>query len=161
MFLCELMSPRPYQDCLNSALRLLARRDHSCLELSRKLQQRGFDKDQIQPTIDKCLLFNYLDDEKFAQLYTLQLQRRGYGPRRIRQMLSAKGIAPHLIADTLQRNCDESKECEDCRTVLAKKLKALSCEQHEVIPKARLFRFLSGRGFSPATIRQILDDALS
>jgi regulatory protein len=161
MFLCELMSLRPYQNCLNAALRLLARRDHSCMELIRKLKQRGFGSEHIQPAIAECRRLNYLDDDKFAHLYTLQLQHRGYGPRRIRQMLAGKGIVPQLISDTLNRNCHETKELSDCHAALIKKLKALCNEPKDGVPKGRLYRFLTGRGFSPAIIRRTLDDVLS
>ena len=155
------MNTRAYQACFNTAIRLLTRRDHSCRELERKLSQRQYQQDHIQPTIAECLRLNYLDDEKFAQQYTRQLQRRGYGQRRIQQMLAAKGVARQLISEALSMNCSENKELQNCREVMEKKLKAHSTRSEGEVPTEKLQRFLSGRGFSPAIIRKIMNDALS
>lgn len=155
------MSQRPYQDCLNTAIRLLTRRDHSCKELERKLKQRKFQIEHIQPTLDECRRLNYLNDEKFADLYVGELQRKGYGPRRIQQMLADKGVAWQLISKSLCINYPEKKELKTCRDVLKKKLKILGPGRSGKTPDERLHRFLSGRGFSPAIIRKAIADDLS
>lgn len=155
------MNTRAYQACFNTAIRLLTHRDHSCRELERKLSQRQYQQNHIQPTIAECRRLNYLDDEKFAQQYTGQLQRRGYGQRRIQQMLAAKGVARRLISEAVIKNCSEKKELQTCRKVLEKKLKAHGTRSREGLPTEKLQRFLSGRGFSPAIIRKIMNDVLS
>jgi regulatory protein len=148
------------RDCFSTALRLLARRDHSCSELSGKLADRGFSRDQIQWVVDRCLRFHYLDDERFAAAYTEQLQRRGYGCRRIQQMLAAKGVAHETISNCLEPLCSDAVQIGDCRKVVIKKLNMNRHPDPSPEARAKLHRFLLGRGFSPAIIRQVLDEAM-
>ncbi len=161
MFLYQVMNPSPDKSCLEAALRLLTQRDHSCMELKRKLKKRNFKADQIRPTIVECQRLNYLDDEKFAHGYSEQLQRKGYGPLRIRQKLASKGVAPQLIAHALTQAHHEEKERRVCRAVLVKKLKTENRRSPENPPMERLYRFLSGRGFTPGTIRHTLAEVLT
>lgn len=155
------MSPRPYQDCFNTAVRLLSRRDHSCKELGRKLRKRNHKEADIQAAIAECQRFNYLDDKKYAERYTLELQRRGFGPRRIRQKLIEKGVSRQEISSTLRINCLETTERDNCQAALSKKLKSLHKHRDEQISEERLYRFLSGRGFTPAIVRETIDAVLS
>ena len=64
---------------LNSALRILAPRDHSKYELVRKLKQRGFSREDIDEAIASCERFDYINDERTALVYIRQLKRKGYG----------------------------------------------------------------------------------
>jgi regulatory protein len=48
------------------ALRLLTGRDRSCFELRQRLKQRGFSEVSIDDTIQRCLDYGYLDDQRFA-----------------------------------------------------------------------------------------------
>jgi regulatory protein len=159
MVLCRPMETQTTaRDCFTVALRLLTQRDHSCSELSGKLVDRGFPQDQIQWAVDQCLRFRYLDDERFACTYIAQLQRRGYGCHRIQQMLVAKGVAHQIISTRLEPCCCDAVQLRDCRNVMAKKLKGSLYAGDSAGAKAKLYRFLFNRGFSPAIIRQVLDE---
>lgn len=154
------ITQKPEKRCLDAALRLLSRRDHSLSELSKKLKGRGFSNDQITWTIDQCHRYDYLDDERFAHDYTRQLQRRGYGIRRIRQLLQAKGLARDLTDETVMRHCTDKVQLEQCRNLLCKKLKPAQSTQPAKALKPKLYRYLLGRGFLPSTITAALDSAL-
>ena len=148
------------RDCFTVALRLLARRDHSCSELSGKLVDRGFSQDQIQWAVDRCLRFCYLDDRRFASLYMKQLQRKGYGCHRIRQMLVIKGVAHDIISTCLAPLCCDAVQIRDCRNAIIKKLKNSRNDGASPEAKAKLHRFLLNRGFSAAIIGQVLEEEL-
>jgi regulatory protein len=153
------MKPCRDTKCLDAALRLLARRDHSVAELNRKLSQRGFAPDQIASVIAECERMHYLDDARFCQMLTLQQRRRGYGILRIAQMLRTKGLNAHQIDESLSRDCSETNQIEDCRRVLTKKLR--SCSATDAGNRTeRLYRFLLSRGFTSATIFQVLDEEI-
>lgn len=145
------------RDCFAVALRLLARRDHSCYELSGKLADRGFSQDQIQWVVDRCLRFRYLDDERFTGAYIEQLQRRGYGCHRIQQMLVSKGVAHEIISACLAPLCSDAVQIRDCRNAMIKKLKKNRPTGDSPEAMAKLHRFLLYRGYSPAIIRKVLD----
>jgi regulatory protein len=147
------------ENCFAAALRILTQRDHSCSELSRKLIDRGFSQDQIKSAVSECLRLHYLDDERYADIYAHQLQRKGYGCCRIQQKLIAKGLASQVIASCLENYCQDKVQIQSCRQALHKKLKGNQAIEGSVEIKARLYRFLLSRGFSPAIIRQVMDDA--
>ena len=148
------------KDCLAAALRLLTRRDHSRWELTRKLIDRGFSQGQIKSAVSQCLHLNYLDDERYATGYTRQLQRKGYGRHRIQQMLTAKGLNFQIIADCLEACCPDKVQIQGCRQAMLKKLKSGQPMEDTAEAKARLYRFLFRRGFSPAIIRQVMEEGL-
>lgn len=146
------------RDCYTVALRLLARRDHSCSELSGKLVDRGFSRDQIQQAFDRCLRLGYLDDRRFACAYVEHLQRKGYGCHRIRQMLVVKGVAQDIISDCLTPLSSDAVQIRDCRATILKKVKSNRISGESPKARAKLHRFLLNRGFAAAVIRQVLDE---
>lgn len=143
--------------CLNTALALLSRRDHSRHELELKLARRGYDSSQIRAAVSECGRLNYLDDNAYCRRYADQLRRKGYGVRRIAQMLKAKGISQELMDAHLQLCGLEEEQCTDCRKMLAKKLKTLSGRTLEE-KKIRSFRYLLNRGFASHIILRVLGE---
>ena len=142
--------------CLDKALRLLGRREHSCMELSRKLKQRGFLPDVITATVSACERMNYVDDRRFCDGYTGQLRRRGYGMMRIVQKLKEKGVAEAIIRESIDKICPEVCQVEDCRRVIDKRIPAEQTAPLDEKSRVRLFRFLYQRGFSSDVIKEAM-----
>ena len=104
-----------YSRLLDRAVRILAMRDHSEQELRRKLAAPVMGKngpEEIDATpedYDKviawCIESRYLDDDRFVQQFIASRSRKGYGPARIRQELSQKGIARQAVEQAM-RECD-------------------------------------------------------
>ena len=61
-----------------TALRLLARREHSRYELSLKLRQRKVSGDIIDAVLDDYEKEGWLDDDRFADVYARQRMDLGY-----------------------------------------------------------------------------------
>ncbi|QWF69957.1 regulatory protein RecX [Methylomonas paludis] len=74
-------------------LRLLARREHSQLELLNKLALRGYTRQEALPVIAKISAENWQNDQRYAECYARQRLEKGYGPSRIRFELQQRGIA--------------------------------------------------------------------
>lgn len=70
--------------------------------LSRKLRERGWE-DENPPDInalsDKYVELGYIDEPAFARARSGGLLRRGYGPRRVEQVLEEAGIGADLRED--------------------------------------------------------------
>ena len=115
------MGIKPRKSCYQTALTLLARRDHSCGELVRKLEQRNYPEDEIQAAVTACQRLAYIDDRRFADIYSRQLQRSGYGCRRIRQMLKSRYVPEHIIGAAIETRCTDAMEESRCRQLLHKK----------------------------------------
>lgn len=154
------MDQPDYKACLNCALRILGRRDHSCRELELKLQQRGYDSIDIRAVLAECRRLNYLDDRKFAFSHIRFLRRKGYGAHRIRQVLKNKGLARDLIVAVIEAKCNDADQFHDCRQALTKKLKASGRVCLSADEKRRLYRFLVQRGFHSEIIRQTMDEKI-
>lgn len=146
--------------CLDTALRLLGRRDHSCRELSRKLKQRGFTADAIAATVAACEEMNYLNDRRFCEGYTGELRRKGYGVMRIVQKLKEKGVADAHIHESIDRSCHETSQVEDCRRVIDRRIPSDHPVPSDEKGRDRLYRFLYQRGFSGEVIKAALKETL-
>ena len=89
---------------MNTAVRILAGRDHTRYEIRQKLKQRGFSPGAIRAAVAECERLNYIDDERTARIYIGQLVRRGFGFRRIAIELRKKGLQGRRFEDkTWQR----------------------------------------------------------
>ncbi|OZA42250.1 MAG: recombination regulator RecX, partial [Hydrogenophilales bacterium 17-61-76] len=58
------------------ALGLLARREHSRVELTRKLEQAGFDAADIRTLLDGFEAKKWLSDQRFAESYVADHRAR-------------------------------------------------------------------------------------
>ena len=148
------------------ALQWLALREHSRVELRRKLlrlaRQRAAAQaddadaaDSAEPAAEVDALLewltahHYASDVRFVES-RVNARAARYGNQRIRQELGQHGTA--LDADTAARLKDS--ELARARAVWARKFGAEPAP--EAAARARQMRFLSGRGFSADVIRRVL-----
>ena len=124
------------------ALRLLARREHTRLELARKLGAHVEDPAEIERVLDDFAARGWLSEARAAE-QLVRLKRGRYGAARIRHTLTEKGVPQHLIASSLEAL--KATELETARTVWARKFKMPPAT---VAERARHVRFLHARGFS-------------
>ena len=78
--------------CYALALKMLIRREHSQLELSNKLQLKGFDDVDIKHSIDLLIEQKYQSDERFTEAFILMRYNQGKGPVIISSELRKRGI---------------------------------------------------------------------
>jgi len=86
------------------AVAALSRREHSLLEMRRKLKLKSFEEDEIDICLEKLIDNNLLSEERFTESYINMRKRRGYGPGRIAQELRERGIDEYQYDDFLDRN---------------------------------------------------------
>ncbi|PFG53890.1 regulatory protein [Marinobacter sp. LV10R520-4] len=135
------------------ALRLLARREHSRLELTRKLLQRQLPKSVIETVLDDYEEQDWLSDERFAEAYARQRIEAGYGPLRITGELNQRGVAAN--ADTLQ--AVSLQDWSDQAVRLRRKRFGLSDLRGQLEERLRQMRFLQRRGFTQEQINAAMD----
>jgi regulatory protein len=134
------------------ALALLARREHSRLELARKLRQRGMAGADLEQVLDELAAERLLSDERFAEQYARSRSERGYGPLRIRAELRERGIDDGGIALAL-----EALDADWQQQARAARERRFGAEPPaDLKERARQSRFLQQRGFGPEQIRQAL-----
>jgi regulatory protein len=130
------------------ALRFLVRREHSRVELVRKLAPHAESEAALNAVVDLLLSKKQLSDERFAEERARSLSRK-YGAAKIRQDLQARGVAEE-IADRVSAGLNDAEKAKE---ILQRKYRepATTREEH-----AKRARFLQGRGFSYDVIRAVL-----
>jgi regulatory protein len=139
----------------NSALRLLARREHSSRELAGKLASRHAlpaSSPEIDTLLSDLQASGYLSDVRFVESFIRERRNRGYGPARIEQELRLRGVESDMVDQYLDHN--DPLWIDVAQTVRRKRFgdnpPALLKD------KARISRFLQYRGFLSEQIRQAL-----
>jgi len=132
------------------ALAALARREHSRVELARKLAAKGFAQESIEPVLDELEIAGYLDQQRFVESYLRS--HAGRGPLRARAELRQHGV-----------DAEQASECLDLgeyhwvtQACLAREKKFGPLPPHDAKEKAKQIRFLQYRGFSLEQIRLAL-----
>lgn len=74
------------------ALRWLAVREYSTVELSKKLHQAGHTADETHEALSYCLANDYLNDARFAAQFCRVHIERGEGPLKITFALKQHGL---------------------------------------------------------------------
>lgn len=123
-------------------MRLLARRDHTRLELERKLAPHVEDGAELQALLDDFTERGWLSEARVVE-QVVHAERSRLGPARIRQVLIQKGVPEALIAPALRELKDT--ELESARAVWSRKF---GSRPQTVADRARQVRFLQSRGFS-------------
>ena len=78
--------------CRRRALDILSRREHSRLELERKLLDRGFQEEMVDDVLNSLQADKLLDEGRFLESFIRARAGKGHGPARIEADLSQRGI---------------------------------------------------------------------
>lgn len=137
-----------------AAMDLLARREHGRVELTRKLQRKGAPAELIEPALDRLADEGLLNETRYLDAYVASRARAGYGPLRIREELSQRGLARQQIEQAL----------ESAAIDWAAALQELWQRRFGVLPvdakeKGRQGRFLAYRGYSMESVSRLLRGA--
>ena len=146
------MSSEAFTIVYNKALDLVSRREHSRHELRQKLNKR-FPETMpiIEEALDKLVLNNILDDERFVEMYLNARARKGFGPKKIEMELYSKKVDSMLIGNAIEAY---ESWTENAANELKKKFKGIKPTDYQ--SKMKQKQFLFNRGFSTQIIEQIL-----
>ena len=133
------------------ALGLLSRREHSRLELRRKLAAHTEDGAELETLLDDFEKRGWLSAQRFVE-QVVHARSGRYGSRHVVHELREKGVAEELIEQALPGL--KERELETARAVWAKKFDAPPADARE---RARQMRFLQGRGFGLDIVFRVLN----
>jgi regulatory protein len=144
-----------------AALRLLAVRPRSVMELTRRLRMKGYDAETAEEVIGRLRELGMIDDAAFAGMLARDRVRlRPQGSRRLANELRQKGVdeetARAAIRETLE---GEDTDDRELARRAAAKWKPRAGEEPERA-RRRLYGYLARRGFDGEVIREVLDEAL-
>ncbi|MFP4639317.1 MAG: regulatory protein RecX [Guyparkeria sp.] len=131
-------------DCEKRAVGLLARREHSRLELSGKLSDRGFAPDEIGEVLDRLAEEGWQSDRRYAESLIRARAARRYGPDRIASELAQRGVDEGTASEAFEA------EPRDWEAIAREQLLARFNGPPQDFPdRARRHRHLVRRGFPP------------
>ncbi|XYJ11020.1 recombination regulator RecX [Telluria sp. B2] len=145
--------PAPPLSLKARALRFLSMREHSRLELSRKLARHAEEGDDVEALLDFLEKNNWLSQERFAESLIHRKASR-YGNSRVVAELQSHGVNGEALAELKS----ELAESETARAVEVwrRKFGTVAQDAHE---RAKQMRFLMARGFSQRAVREALKGA--
>lgn len=132
------------------AVAYLSRREHSRLELQRKLAKFSDDVDEINKVLDELAAGNWQSDARYAYAYANRNSSK-HGMLRILNDLRSQGINESCINDI--RNNLEDSEYQRALSVWQRKFDQIADDPKQY---AKQYRFMLGRGFSNNCIHKIL-----
>lgn len=147
----------PEQKARASALRLLARREHSRLELDLKLRQRKVEAPIIEKVLDEYEANDWLNNERFADVFARQRFDLGYGPVKITAELQQRGI--HRLPDWMSSMTD--RDWVNSAIRIRDRRFGLSDIREDWDEKGRQGRFLARRGYVSDHIESALETYLT
>jgi regulatory protein len=137
---------------LETAVRLLAPRDHTEMELRLKLTRKNFLQHEIDDTIETLRDKGYLNDERVKQrTIEKMLAEKRHGLRRIAGKLREIGLP--ASGEEIRECCSEDEEWEIALQLLQKHFQTLDAETFP-----RLARFLVNRGFSSSIMSRLAEE---
>jgi regulatory protein len=136
------------------ALRFLSLREHSRIELSRKLAKYAEEGDDIGALLDFLEKNNWLSEERFSESLVNRKAAR-YGNSRIVAELQSHGIKGETL-ETLKAGLAQDETARACEVWQRKFGKVAD----DPAGRAKQARFLLQRGFSQRAVRTAMQGTL-
>ena len=135
-----------------AALRLLARREHTRHEISRKLAPLAESEKQLETLLDELTQRGWLSDERYVVARYASRAAR-YGDARVAYELRARGVSDELVDHALAAG---ESELTRARRIWQRRFGRQAAAASDAAELSRQTRFLAARGFSAETIRRLL-----
>lgn len=135
------------------ALRLLSQREHSRLELERKLAEHETEPGQLAKALDELQARGFISEERVVES-VIHRRASKLGTARVRQELAAKGLSGEAVAEAMESL--RTTELARAREVWLRKFGEPATDPKE---KARQIRFLVSRGFVADVVRKVVQGA--
>ena len=135
------------------ALRLLSQREHSRLELERKLAAHETEPGQLAKALDELQARGFISEERVVES-VIHRRASKLGTARVKQELQSKGLSAEAMSEALEQL--RSTELDRAREVWGRKFGEPATDPKE---KARQIRFLVSRGFAAEVVRLVVQGA--
>ena len=135
------------------ALRLLSQREHSRVELQRKLAAHEEVPGELAKALDELQARDFINEGRVIE--SVVHRRSGkLGAARLKQELAAKGLSGEAVAAALEGL--RETELSRARAVWRKKFDHPAADPNE---RAKQIRFLMTRGFNAEVVRKVVQGA--
>lgn len=135
---------------LARGIRYLSIRDHSEIELRKKLQPHSQDEVELNQVIEKLKSKGFLSNDRFSE-NLVQKKSQTFGMHRMVQELRKHDLGTEIISK--QMNLLKQSESERAYAVWSKKFGSLTNDPKTL---AKQIRFMASRGFDQEIIYKII-----
>jgi len=142
----EWLLKKQYPEALSRAVRYLAGRARSRVEVVRKLQSSGYMEKTVALVLCKLEKERLVDDEDFARVWAAERMRRGLGKSRILWELRQKGVSQPAAEKACADVEPEEREGEAVKLAL-KLLKRYAGEADSKKAMRKVLAAMNRRGF--------------
>lgn len=158
-FIDEILIAEEEIKVYNYGIYVLSRNQKSEKQLRDKMHEKGFDLQFIDSAIFKLKKKEYLDDERYSEIFIdSKLNSSMWGKRKVKEALYKRGIDRNIIEKKLSAITEEDEIKRAC-CIGAKKLKIL--KEDDTYKKAsKLSNFLINRGFEYSTVKKTVSQLL-
>jgi regulatory protein len=132
------------------ALRALATREHSRVELERKLASLETEPGELAKVLDELVAKGFIDEQRVADS-VVHRRAAKLGTARVVQELKAKGVDASAVLEATAAL--KATESERAREIWRKKFGSPGVD---AVARAKQMRFLASRGFAPEVIRKVV-----
>ena len=144
--------PRKGPSLKARAIALLSRREHSRVELQRKLSRYSEEPAELDAVLAELERAGWLSDQRFVDSVVHRRASR-HGARRILNELRQHNLPENTISAVAEQL--KTTELDRARDVWLRKFDKPPADAKEY---ARQFRYMAARGFSPDCLRRILSE---
>ncbi|NBC27771.1 MAG: hypothetical protein GVY08_12985 [Bacteroidetes bacterium] len=151
-----------YQAAKDKSFSLLARRDHGSEELRRKLARKGFSEQISDEVVGEFQNKELLNDRAYATNFTQDKHNlKQWGPKKIEAALYKKGVPRGVISSVVEDFFHGVNQNEVCTTLALKRKAHFLREANIIKRKQKIFRYLSGKGYSSSTIQHSMSTIIN
>ncbi len=143
-------------DPMTIALRFLASRSRSEVEVRRRLISRGVESEEIDGVLERLRGLGYVNDAEFAAaVIRARTERRARGRRLVAEELEAKGVSADVAASAI--DAEYGDELAVARPVAERQARKLHGRAFAEF-RQRLGAFLVRRGFEHETAESLVTE---
>lgn len=136
------------------ALKFLSNRWRTEKEIVDKMNKKGFDEEIINKTLAYLKKYNFIDDRRFAEIYTEEKVRlKKLGSYRIKYELQNKGVDESIASEIVEKY--SNNEYERAMELATKKIKSYKNDDKNAIYR-KLGGYLQRRGYSFECVSKVL-----
>ena len=148
------------------AIKLLAKRDYSVYKLSKKLKERGYDKEHLDDAINEVIELGYLKEELYTEARIKGLMHKGLHPNFIQIKLREECLTVEIdfileVFSQYPLTVDEQLD-----KLLSKKLPRSTpyedlCYEEKQKIKQRAYRYAMSKGHGYSSIQSRFSEVIS
>ena len=144
---------------MNRAIRLLAAKPRSVLEMRDRLLEKLWTNEEIvDGVIDKLKEYKYLDDEQYARAVAVsKLRQKPQGKRRLQQSMSQKKLDSEIVEEAIRTAFEKLPEDELIRAAIEKRVR-LKGIPHTREEEKKFYDHLMRLGFGYGLIKEKLSE---